>query len=368
MITPVNILLIILWAIIVPYILGSLVTHINGPGNGRMVAAKNISYGFMLMCVIFIVPAIPMILIHVPFHILSLTWQAAVCILSVLAIAVALRERKSVSQDGREREGTVQPDKERRSIVLLVWAAALIVIAFETGLPVLRMHVDTDDARFLVDAMEALKKDTLLEYNPITGIHHGVPVGEQIKDVTAPFPIFIALVSDLFKLHPAITAHTVMPMLFIPLSYTVFMLIGDHVFKGNMKDTGLFMLFLSLIHLFSFETIYSAGYTLLTIIWQGRSVAAMIMLPFLWYLLLVLSDKDSQAAGDYIMVMMASVACAMLSNMGSLFAFILCMAYALSFSIRGKSIKPLVFMGLSMIPDVAVIVTSRILYTGILYR
>ena len=158
MIAPVNILLIILWAIIVPYILGSLVTRINGSGKGSMAAAKNISYGFMLMCVIFIVPAIPMILIHVPFHILSITWQAAVCILSVLSIAVALRERKSVSQNGRETEDKVQPYKERKSIVLFVWAAALIVIAFETGLPVLRMHVDTDDARFLVDAMEALKR------------------------------------------------------------------------------------------------------------------------------------------------------------------------------------------------------------------
>ncbi|MCR5605116.1 MAG: hypothetical protein K6G27_15650, partial [Lachnospiraceae bacterium] len=86
------------------------------------------------------------------------------------------------------------------------------------------------------------------------------------------------------------------------------------------------------------------------------------------YLLLVFSDKDNPGARDYIMLTMAALACAMLSNMGSLFAFILCMAYALSFAIRRKSIKPLIFMGINMIPDVAVLVTSRVLYTGILFR
>ncbi len=375
MITTINVLLIILWAIIIPYMLGSLITRFNGSDNGHMVAAKNISYGFMLMCVLFLIPAVPMILMHVPFHILSMTWEAAVCILCVLSLIVFFRGKRSAEPVEQKQAGDEQAAGEQngkvqneRIFTILVWMAALIVIAFEICLPVLRMHVDTDDARFLVDAMEALKKDTLLEYNPITGIHHGVPVGEQIKDVTAPFPIFIALASTLFMLHPAITAHTVMPMLFIPLSYAVFVLIGDHIFKGNAKDTGLFLLFLSLIHLFSFETIYSAGYTLLTIIWQGRSVAAMVMLPFLWYLLLELSDKDDVGVRDYIMLTMAALACAMLSNMGSLFAFILCMAYALSFAIRGKSVKPLIFMGLSMIPDVAVIVTIRVLYTGILYR
>ncbi|MCR5602697.1 MAG: hypothetical protein K6G27_03215 [Lachnospiraceae bacterium] len=375
MITTINVLLIILWAIIIPYMLGSLIVRFDGSDNGHMVAAKNISYGFMLMCVLFLIPAVPMILMHVPFHILSMTWEAAVCILCVLSLMVFFRGKRAAEPGKQKQAGDEQTAGEQngkvqneRIFTILVWIAALIVIAFEICLPVLRMHVDTDDARFLVDAMEALKKDTLLEYNPITGIHHGVPVGEQIKDVTAPFPIFIALASTLFKLHPAITAHTVMPMLFIPLSYAVFVLIGDHIFKRNAKDTGLFLLFLSLIHLFSFETIYSAGYTLLTIIWQGRSVAAMVMLPFLWYLLLELSDKDAVGVRDYIMLTMAALACAMLSNMGSLFAFILCMAYALSFAIRGKSIKPLIFMGLSMIPDVAVIVTSRVLYTGILYR
>ena len=396
MITPVNILLILLWAIIVPYMLGQLITGFAGHNNGRMVAAKNISYGVMLMCVLFLLPAIPMILLHVPFHVLSVTWKVMVCILCMLSLIRSFRGKKAAEhskqgQSSREQSGKknlycdLSDQKQAYAgkitgigafmhsctedrFTMFVWIAAFLVIIFEVCLPVFRMHVDTDDARFLVDAMEALKKDTMLEYNPITGIHHGVPVGEQIKDVTAPFPIFIALVSTLFKLHPAITAHTVMPMLFIPLSYVVFMLVGDHIFNGDVKDMGLFMLFLSLIHLFSFETIYSAGYTLLTIIWQGRSVAAMIMLPFLWYLLLVFADKDIPGIRDYIMLTMAALACAMLSNMGSLFAFILCMAYALSFAIRGKSVKPLIFMGISMVPDVAVIVTSRVLYTGILFR
>ena len=159
-----------------------------------------------------------------------------------------------------------------------------------------------------------------------------------------------------------------MPLLFIPLSYVVFNMIGGVIFEGDIKKKGLFLFFLSLIHLFSFETIYSAGYTLLTIIWQGRSIVAMIMLPLTWYLLLKTGDKDKACVSDHVLIGISALANAMLSNMGSLFAFILCMAYAFGFSLQERKIKPLLYMCLAMVPDIAVIIISRVLYAGILYK
>ena len=101
MITTINVLLIILWAIIIPYMLGSLIVRFDGSDNGHMVAAKNISYGFMLMCVLFLIPAVPMILMHVPFHILSMTWEAAVCILCVLSLMFFFRGKRAAFLPGQ---------------------------------------------------------------------------------------------------------------------------------------------------------------------------------------------------------------------------------------------------------------------------
>ncbi len=380
MITPVNILLIIIWAFIVPYLAGRLLSIWTESSATGLKIGTNLSYGFMVMCVLFIVPAIPMILLHAPFHTLKHTWvllMAAVCLVSVvlsLRRGIPGRERLELSspdpaRDGESPDDASDADKKRVDIfTVCIWIAAVAVIVFETGLLTVRMHTDTDDARFIVDAMEALSKDTMLEYNPITGIHHGIPVGEQIKDLSAPYPLFIALISSLTMVHPAVMAHTVMPLIFIPLSYVVFSLIGGVVFKGDIRKKGLFLFFLSLIHLFSFETIYSAGYTLLTIIWQGRSIVAMIMLPLTWFLLLGMGDKESMKLSDYVLIGISALANAMLSNMGSLFAFVLCMAYAFSYSLQDKRVKPLIYMGLAMVPDLLVIVVGRLLYAGVLYK
>lgn len=395
MITPVNILLIIIWALIVPYLAGRLLCIWAESDTTGLRIGMNLSYGFMVMCLLFVVPAIPMILFHAPFHMLKYTWvflMAVVCVASVI-LSIRMPGRKTaqpLNTDGPDGEksaegtdsiaatenkedlGSAGKDavKKKRidAFTACIWMAAIAVILFETGLLTVRMHTDTDDARFIVDAMEALSKDTMLEYNPITGIHHGIPVGEQIKDLSAPYPIFIALLSSLTGVHPAIMAHTVMPLLFIPLSYVVFNMIGGVIFEGDIKKKGLFLFFLSLIHLFSFETIYSAGYTLLTIIWQGRSIVAMIMLPLTWYLLLKTGDKDKACVSDHVLIGISALANAMLSNMGSLFAFILCMAYAFGFSLQKRKIKPLLYMCLAMVPDIAVIILSRVLYAGILYK
>ena len=380
MITPVNILLIIIWALIVPFLAGRLLSMLTESSETGLKIGMNLSYGFMVMCVLFLVPAIPMILLHAPFHTLKHTWvllMAAVCLASVvlsLRRGIPGREKRELSspdctRDAENPGDASDTDKKGVDIfTVCIWIAAITVIVFETGLLTVRMHTDTDDARFIVDAMEALSKDTMLEYNPITGIHHGIPVGEQIKDLTAPYPLFIALISSLTMIHPAVMAHTVMPLLYIPLSYVIFNMIGGVIFGEGIRKKGLFLFFLSLIHLFSFETIYSAGYTLLTIIWQGRSIVAMIMLPLTWYLLLRMGDKESVKAGDYILIGISALANAMLSNMGSLFAFILCMAYAFSYSLQDRKLKPLIYMGLAMVPDLLVIVAGRLLYAGVLYK
>ncbi len=380
MITPVNILLIIIWALIVPFLAGRLLGLLTESSETGLKIGMNLSYGFMVMCVLFLVPAIPMILLHAPFHTLKHTWvllMAAVCLASVvlsLRRGIPGREKRELSspdctRDAENPGDASDTDKKGVDIfTVCIWIAAITVIVFETGLLTVRMHTDTDDARFIVDAMEALSKDTMLEYNPITGIHHGIPVGEQIKDLTAPYPLFIALISSLTMIHPAVMAHTVMPLLYIPLSYVIFNMIGGVIFGEGIRKKGLFLFFLSLIHLFSFETIYSAGYTLLTIIWQGRSIVAMIMLPLTWYLLLRMGDKESVKAGDYILIGISALANAMLSNMGSLFAFILCMAYAFSYSLQDRKLKPLICMGLAMVPDLLVIVAGRLLYAGVLYK
>ena len=352
---------IIIWSIVVPFLLGQLVYMLGRDSEEVSAVSKKLAYGFMLMCVIFFVFAVPMITLRLHFHVLVYSWVFITVVLCILSVIYGLRNAK-VKQD---EASAVQEEKKVKAgadvFTVMVWTAAVLMIAFQTYLLTFNMHVDTDDARFVAEAVEAVDYDTMLIRHAITNEYIGRVAGEQTKEVTAPYPLFIALMSKLYGIHPAICAHTVFPALFIPLCYVVFGIIGAHVFEGDMLKRGLFLLFLSVIHLFSFETIYASGYTLLTIIWQGRSILAMIMLPLLWYFLMRVSDSERVRREDYVYILMAAVACAMLSNMGAVLAGVMTAVYAVVNGVRLRSFKTCVFMGLCMVPDVVCVLITRLL-------
>lgn len=362
MITPLNILLIIIWSIVVPVILGQLLCVLSGGRESGSISVR-IAYGFLVMCVIFMLLAIPMIAMKLPFHVLWIVWVAVVSVLCVLILALSLRRGYVKNIVANARSGMASFAETLRSdrLCLFAWCMAIAVIFFQMCLSAFTMHVDTDDSRFIAEAMEALEKDTMLQHHAITGKFLGFAPGEQIKDVTAPYPLFIALLSRLYGLHPAITAHTVLPFLLIPLSYVVFAMAGSFLLGSDKKKMGLFLLFLSLITLFSFETIYASGYTLLTIIWQGRSICAMIMLPLLWLFLMRASIKEKLGAADYCLIIIASLGNAMMSNMGAVLAPVLTAIYALTLGIRRRSFKILVLLGLCAVPDLICVVSTRIM-------
>ena len=362
-------ILILIWCVVVPYLLGQLVRIlIKEEEHG------NIVYGFMTMCVSFLILATPMIIMKLPFHVLLYSWTGLILLLCAAAV---IMNRRAGNAEGHEVTGLKQEINSVREFlgriaadrfIMCIWLAAAAVILFEAALPAVTMHIDTDDARFIAEANEAIEYDTMLVRHAIINKYIGFVPGEQIKEVTAPYPLFIALLSRLCGVgKPAIMAHTVLPPLLILLSYLVYGLIGAYIFAGDIKKRGLFLLFLSLIHLFSFETIYASGYTLLTIIWQGRSISAMIMLPFMWYLLMKTTDKERLRAADYLTVTAAGLANAMLSNMGAIVAVVILAAYAVVNGVRLRSFKTLVIMGVCAVPEAALVGVTRFL-RGIMER
>lgn len=357
MITYMNIIRIILVAVIVPFLIGNLVKAPDG--SGKKGITDNIVYGFMLMCVLFLILAVPMIFLRTSFHLLAYVWMGVVAFACAVSLFTIIKNKgqKQFTDGLADFRKTVFSDR----FTACIWMAALVIILSEAALPAVKMHVDTDDARFIAEAMEAVEKDTMLLHHAITGRYIGIVPGEQSKDITSPYPLFIALLSRLFGLHPAVTAHTVLPFLLVLLSYMVFGMAGDLLTGSDKRKTGLFLLFLSVINLFSFETIYASGYTLLTIIWQGRSICAMIMLPLLWVILMRVSVNERIVKADYFMITSAALSNTMLSNMGSILAPMLIAVYAFTYFIRRRSVKPCVLMCLCAFPSLICIVITRIL-------
>lgn len=347
-----NILLIIIWGITVPFVLGMLWEKLLFDSD-RICCAKNFAFGFMTMAAVFQVLAVPMIFLRMPFHALKGIWVAIIVCLLIASVTFNAKGFKATLKNSVSIK---KPEWTER----LIWLAVIAIVVFQTYLLAGHMHVDTDDARFVAEAMEAVEQDTMLQHHPLTGEFLGSPLGEMNKDIASPYPIFLGLVGELFDLPPAVAAHVILPMLLIPLCYAVYFVIGSWFFDSSLH-TGLFLLFLGLIHTFSFESIFASGYTLLTIIWQGRSVAAMIFLPLLWYVLLRMTGQTAVRTRDYLLLAATLLACAMLSGMGVMLSLLLAFAYACVCARQKKSLRTVFWMLFCMCPNIVNLIISRYL-------
>ena len=360
--TGLSFIFILIWGLACPLVLGNLEGWLTKSFE-RLSIARNLCFGFALELFVFGIFAVPLIFVRASYSTLKYSWLCTIVLLSCLSLYVMYRHRKELFP-AEAFEKKSRPD----ILTISVWAAAFLLIAFETGLLTFTMHMDADDARFVTEAVDAIDDDSLLYINPITGeptLGEGLLVGELRKDAASPYPIFLGLLSELFRVQPAVCAHTVMPVLFIPLSFMVFYLIAMHFFDRDRKKSGIFLLFIAVIMLFSFESEFAPGYTLLNIIWQGRSIALCIMLPLLWYAFIRLRPKEGIGAGELFLLFIINTACSVLSGTAAIVAAIITAAFALSGAIEGRSVKWAFLTGLTAAPDLFCLVYGQYILKAI---
>ena len=358
--SAVNILLIILWGIIVPVILGY--------QFDMMISKEKISYarcllfGYVIYCASFQLIAPEFVVMGGKFSTLFYLWIAVIC---ALAIAVIVINRKTFTVRFTEPFRTISTEAKACNgsfvkyilskhdwLELIVFAGAAFFVAFHTLLIGVMMHFDTDDARFVAEALEAYEKNTLLIYHPITGELLGAPIGEMLKDVFAPYPIFLAVFAKLFGLTPAVATHTVLPFLYVPMSYMAFYLIAKRLFKSDSKSVSIAMLLFGVINTFSMETIYSFGWTLLTLVWQGRSVLCVVFIPFMLYLLMPFITDSAIDRNRYYIVALNGVACCMLSGMGALLIVLMGVSFAFTVLVVRRDVKVMLRMLAAFVPTI----------------
>ena len=81
-------------------------------------------------------------------------------------------------------------------------------------------------------------------------------------------------------------AHTVLPLVLIPLTYYVFFLIGRRLLGARSVKLPIFMTIVSLMQIWGNSSIYTNATFFLTRTWQGKSVLAnLVLLVDFWILL-----------------------------------------------------------------------------------
>lgn len=318
----------------VPMGIGSIYERGNIFRTGRKLNIYIFRYllGTVTMWALFQLLAVPMILLKRRFSLLVFLWMGA--LLLTAAVGTAVRKRRHEQGSGeicQEIPAASEGDeKGARFFFWLIILGIAVLYAFEAGNYLFLQHIDDDDARFVATAVEAVQHDSMLLENPATGHPLPVPIGEVTKDITSPWMLYIAGISLIMRIHPAIMAHTVYPVVLLLVSFLCYWSMGAVLFREDKEKTALFLFLAMWIQLFFSETKHTQAVFTLTRIWQGKAVVASVIIPLLFTYMLYLFREESSGgdtekrAGDIFWgLLMTVTASCLMSGMGTIIAAVM---------------------------------------------
>jgi len=325
---------------VIPFLVGMLYNKYAMKNITEMIS--NWVSGFVLSFGYYLLLVLPALLFKMSLTTVSTVYMLSLFTVSVLSVWLNRKEVKVLGQ------AFVEKIKGTPILAIL----PVVVIALQVYFYVAYVHQDADDAFYVATATTAVETDTIFQYNAYTGnLYKSYPM----RYVLSPFPIFVATLSQVSGIHTAVVAHTVLPGLFLLLSYAVFALIGKELFQGDRKKNALFLFFIGIIATFLHTSIRTQSSFMLMRIWQGKGFLTAMLLPFVFYLeYRLISERWKKT--EWLMVLFAMLSCCLASSMGIMLGAIMVGIMGLLDAFYKKSVKRLVKPILCCIPNIVLAV------------
>ena len=265
---------------IVPTILGLLLLKLFLSKEKNNIVLAYI-LGIIVEFAICEVISVPMIYLERSFTDLVKLYSIIIGILSFISILINFFNIKSIFKN------IFQFTKESPKILMIM---AILLIIMQSYVLVGYMHEDADDATYVATATSAVQTNSLYKYSGQTGSEVGEHLVARYR--LGPFPLYTAIISSLIEVHPAITAHTIFPIIFIPVAYMIYGVIANKLFNGNKKNVFMFLIILSLLHIWGNYSVRTNFTFLLFRIWQGKAILANIIIPAVWLMFIIAEEND----------------------------------------------------------------------------
>ncbi len=310
--------------------------------------------GTMIIWALFQLVAVPLIFLRQKLSLAILLW---IGLLILLTLFFFFYKRKHTgSLFGQVSQLKIKKDTKKASsdlwdklLLILLLLSGLALIGFQCYHYLFMMHTDADDSRFVASAVDAVKLDYMLLATPATG-EYTVIYQDILKDAVSPWMMYLAALSKLFSIHPAILAHTILPSYFLLMGYAVYFLIGLQLTDYDYKKSLFFVDLTALILLFYGGSSHTLGSVILVRIWQGKAISACIMIPlFLAYFIRIYKDPDNKRQ-LYGLLFLDWAAC-LLSGMGILFGGFLIGGLGLTELLMSRKWSHIPFYLLSCLPS-----------------
>lgn len=246
--------------------------------------------GQILLWAGFFVIAVPMILLQKSF---THTCYVFTCYTALLIIGVGI-EKVIVRNKLQEKNIIVQNSTTKYSktkIETVLWITFWILLVAQFVMATVLSYEEGDDAFYIAIATITEDADTMYIKLPYTGGTTGLDARHGL----APFPIWIAYLARISGMHVAIIAQVILAIVILGMAYGIYYLVGRKLCEENLKSLPFFMILTELLMMFGGYSVYSIENFVMVRASQGKAILAAIVLPFLFYqLILLVRDLENQ--------------------------------------------------------------------------
>ena len=307
--------------------------------------------GFVIVLAVFQIVAVPVILFETwGFPRIVTIYSILLVVLSAAGLIFGFPVLRGMAVDAR----TWIVKKKRPSVeTALYWVIAVGLILFQMYMAYTHEFFDGDDAYYVAQSVIAEQTDVLYRILPYTGLSSSL----DIRHALASLPIWEAYLARVTGIHPAIIAHSVLPLILIPLTYLVYYRIGMRLFKGAFRKTAVFLILVSLLQIFGNTSIYTNATFFLMRTWQGKSVLCnFVLLTAVWSLLRLWEtgadgeQKGKKQAGWWLLMAANNVTAAMATTMGAFLLGLFIAIAGLVMAVRQKRPGRLIPLAATCLP------------------
>lgn len=296
----------------------------------------NLLAGYLMMFSFAEILALAAIWAKLPLHVLKYSLAAVMASAAVLGIVPALVKRNGFTGNG-----------EKTGKMSFYFVVAAILILLQLVAASFLAHMDADDAFYVATATTSVHTDTVFSINPYTGYSY---TRLPSRYVLSPFPIFLAVISSLVGLHPAIVAHVIFPVVFIFMAYLVLYQYAKRWFPEDEHARGIFMIFCAVLIWFSAYSVYNSENFQMIRIWQGKACLASVFLPLLLYLGIgIILEKEQEYS--WLLLLLADISCCLLSSMGIILACMMLVILLIMGLVRFHSLQKAACTALCCLPS-----------------
>lgn len=347
-----KLLFLFLWMIVVPVLLAALPVCLGKEEKEYRQLSFLLPAGTILFWALMQLITVPFVLSHGNFHREEPLLNGILLVLCVCSIWLTGRRKKqekilteqfSIKKLFTSLTGHFQ---ELPVLTRLLWGVFTLTVLFQLFQSYTLAYADGDDAYYLPISTVADLGGSLYTVDSYTG----APTVLDVRYGLAPFPIWVAYLANRLHVNVAVAAHSLIPLVLIPITYLIYLQIGKKLFGEKKTSLPLFMLFVSLLQIFGNYSIYPASTFLLTRTRQGKAALGNVILPFLFLLLFELAayaQKRQKASRVLFWFCALSFAACFCSTMSAFLVLFAAMLAALLFAVAYRNVRtlPVAFLG-----------------------